>query len=103
MMRNNSPGARDIFAGSGRDPFLVVSRSDVTAFAMAIKFMVDPEFPAHPFTQEIDGATQVNAARGDPEDPRRKKLFPMANGQGRAAIKPRAGEYNKRGKQGDGD
>jgi hypothetical protein len=82
MVRNNSPAARDIFAAPSRDSLLIMSRSDVTAFTTAVKFMMDPEFPAHPFTQEIDGTAQVDEARGNPEDPCRKKLFPMADGQG---------------------
>jgi hypothetical protein len=41
-MRNNSPVARDKFAGPFRDFFVVVGRPDAAALVAAVEFMMDP-------------------------------------------------------------
>jgi hypothetical protein len=103
MVRNNSPAARDVFSCSGRDLFLVAGRPDGAALAAAVEFVMDQELPTHPFTQEVDGAAQTDKAGGNPENAGRKKLVPMANGKGGAAVKSCGSEYNECGQQGDGD
>jgi len=95
MVRNNGPAARDVFAGSGRDLFLVAGRPDWAALAAAVEFMMDPELTAHPFAQEVYCGAQVDEASGDPKYPGRKKLVPVTNGQRGAAIKPWGSEYNE--------
>jgi hypothetical protein len=95
-MRNNSPAARDKFAGPGRDLFLIAGCPDAAVFVAAVEFMMDPEFPAHPLAQEVNGAAQVEEAGGDPQDPGSKELFPTAERYSRsAAIKSGSGKCDE--------
>ena len=101
-MRKNGPAARDEFAGPGRDLLVVVGCPDAAMLAAAVVFVMDPELPAHPFTQKIDGAAQVNKTGGNPEDKSCNQLVPVTNGYDRSAIKPRAGKGCEASQQADG-
>jgi len=101
MVRNNGPAARDKFAGPGRDLVVVMGCPDATVFAAAVEFVVDPELSAHPFTQEVDSAAEVDETGGNPEDQSCNQLVLMANGYDRSAIKPRGSERCQAGQQAD--
>lgn len=103
MVRNYSPAAWDKFACPGRNLFAAPGGPDPALFAAAVKFMMDPKFAGHPLSQEIDSAAQVDQARGNPKDPCRKQLIPVAEGEHRSAIKSRGSKCDEAGQEGDGD